>query len=214
MIESTPSMTTPTDQHEPVEGDVPGVRTRLLTAAEDLFAELGYFGVSTRVVAARVGINKASLFHHFPSKTALYDGVLLRALDRIEVNPQDVGTGDDRVAWLEALVDTLTRNPATSRLLLRALFEKDQIPRDDPSSADRIVESLDRVLAMFRRAVRGSVNGRAVSAGELVQTLIGSTVFHYASRGLGERILGENIFEPEAIRRHKAHLRRLLGIEG
>lgn len=45
---------------------------RILIAARVCFAESGYAGASTHMVAARVGLTTGALYHHFASKRDLY----------------------------------------------------------------------------------------------------------------------------------------------
>ncbi len=62
-------------------------RERILFLAAELFARQGYHGTTTREIAAAVGIRQPSLFHHFPSKSAIAEGLLEwdlgRALPRV-----------------------------------------------------------------------------------------------------------------------------------
>ena len=46
-------------------------REEILIAATQLFAEHGYNAVGMRSIADAVGVRSSSLYHHFPSKTAL-----------------------------------------------------------------------------------------------------------------------------------------------
>jgi AcrR family transcriptional regulator len=46
-------------------------RTRILAAARELFEQRGTRGTTTREVAERAGVNEATLFRHFGSKSAL-----------------------------------------------------------------------------------------------------------------------------------------------
>ncbi len=55
-------------------------KSRILDAAEALFAERGLAGTAVRDIASEVGLNPASLYNHFPSKLALYEAVLERAV--------------------------------------------------------------------------------------------------------------------------------------
>ena len=106
---------------------LPSSREKILEVAESLFARRGYSGVGLRELAEAADLSKSSLFHHFESKAALYCGVLTRVLERVDaaVRPalEEAGDPADRLlALLDLLVDVLAEQPATSRLLLRALF--------------------------------------------------------------------------------------------
>lgn len=52
---------------------------KILDAAESLFASHGVDGVSIREIAEAAGISKATVFHHFDSKEALYQAVVRRS---------------------------------------------------------------------------------------------------------------------------------------
>ena len=58
-------------------------REQILRAADDLFGRRGYAAVSLGDVAAAVGVSKAALYHHFPSKAALYAAIMCRTLGLI-----------------------------------------------------------------------------------------------------------------------------------
>ena len=62
------------------QADGDAVRTRILDAAQELFASAGYAGATTREIAARAGIGKRMLFYYFPSKDAVYRAVLVRTI--------------------------------------------------------------------------------------------------------------------------------------
>ena len=57
-------------------------RTRLLDAAEDLLWEHGVSATSPRAVLDRSGVGQGSLYHHFPTKTALAHAALDRVVQR------------------------------------------------------------------------------------------------------------------------------------
>lgn len=49
---------------------------RILTEAEQLFAEHGFAGTRLAAIASAAGLGNAGLLHHFPSKAVLYRAVL------------------------------------------------------------------------------------------------------------------------------------------
>lgn len=57
-------------------GDSASTYGRIISVSASLFARWGYHGTSTRRIAAEVGIQQPSLFHHFPSKKAIMEELM------------------------------------------------------------------------------------------------------------------------------------------
>ena len=60
----------------------PKSKTEILDAAIPMFAEAGFNGVSMRDIAKKVGLNAASLYHHFQDKHTLYSKAMSFAFAR------------------------------------------------------------------------------------------------------------------------------------
>lgn len=58
-------------------------KTMIVQQAKGLFAARGYRGVSVREIAEACGLGKATLYHHFRDKRALYMEVLESGADRL-----------------------------------------------------------------------------------------------------------------------------------
>lgn len=82
------------------------LRKRVLDAAEQLLLAKGVDGFRLDAVAAEAGVSKGGLLHHFRSKQALIDGVLLRRLDEFDAVLPEPGDppGIFTRTWLEAAV--------------------------------------------------------------------------------------------------------------
>lgn len=192
-------------------------REKILDHAEALFARRGFAGIGLAEVADAAGIGKSTLFHHFRGKAQLYAAVIARILARLE----DVlmralaagGTPGERVErWLDVLVDALGARPTDARLLLRSLFEDDELGGDlaEEIEANAI---LARILAAGGALLKeGMATGefREVSVPHALQTLIGATVFHFASGEFGEEMLGRPVFGAAEIRRRKVELKKIV----
>jgi len=94
----------------------------ILDRAAALFARRGFAKTSVQDVADAVGLSKAGLLHHFPSKDALHEAVLAQAgtqarrvLDQVGDLPP--GPARDRHA-LEVLVDVALAHPGLVALML------------------------------------------------------------------------------------------------
>ena len=79
-------------------------KAALLDSARDLFTQHGYAGTSLDEVVAAARVTKGALYHHFPSKLALFESVFLDVQDAtskevseaIATSKRPVGTRPDR----------------------------------------------------------------------------------------------------------------------
>ena len=198
--------------------DTSSSREKILEAAEALFARRGFAGVGLREVADATGLGKSSLFHHFRSKAQLYAEVLGRVLARIEAQLEVAlhrgGRASERFdRWVEALVDALAEHPTSARLLLRALFEEDELGDDSIPEQEEAQRTLGRIVSAVESVLKeGVATGelRPVSVPDTLQTLIGASVYHFSSGEIGEGILGRPLFSAESVARRKRELVELL----
>jgi TetR/AcrR family transcriptional regulator len=192
----------------------PSSRDKILDVAEALFARRGYAGVGLREVADAAGLGKSSLFHHFRSKTQIYGEVLDRVLHRIgeRVGPalrSAAGPEERLERTIATLVDSLAEHPSTSRLLLRALFEDEEFGEQTPPELEGAERTLAAILADVSRLIEAGVARgvfRKVSVPDTLQSLIGATVYHFASAEVGESLTGGPLFASEAVARRRREL--------
>jgi AcrR family transcriptional regulator len=192
-------------------------REKILDVAEARFAQRGYAGVGLREVAEAAGLGKSSLFHHFPTKAALYGAVLDRVIERIDARMRRAldASGDAREqvsAAVVALIDVLAEDPPAARLLLRTVFEDDDVSPSESPELAAVDARLDALIARIARAItEGIASGafRPISPPDAIQTLIGAVVFPFASGEFGEKLAGD-IFSAEAIARRKREVLALI----
>lgn len=65
-------------------------RDEIMDVALGLFRDHGVAGVSTRQIAAAVGISQPSLYAHFPTKQALIEAAAVRSFDQLSASMQQV----------------------------------------------------------------------------------------------------------------------------
>ena len=99
-----------------------------MATAERLFAEQGYHGTRLHQIAAAVGIQKASLFHHFAGKEDLHRAVLqhsaLETGRTVETTLGQRGSFPERLRLLvSAYVDLVAAHPARMRMFLRQCLD-------------------------------------------------------------------------------------------
>jgi AcrR family transcriptional regulator len=103
----------------PRDGDPAETRRDILRAAEESFAASGFVGATTRQVAARAGVNVATLHYHFGNKERLYRAVLDAAVAGEVPGVPVAGSPAERLAGVvEAIWDFGWTRPALPRLSL------------------------------------------------------------------------------------------------
>ncbi|MBM7805643.1 AcrR family transcriptional regulator [Geodermatophilus bullaregiensis] len=143
----------------------------ILDRAAALFARRGFAKTSVQDVAAAVGLSKAGLLHHFPSKDALHEAVLAQAdtigkqvLDHVRDLPP--GADRDRRA-VEILVDVALAHPGLVALMLAPATQLGSEDADPGTATTELVLqafAVDRESTEPQRLVRvvGALAGLAV----------------------------------------------------
>jgi len=159
-----------------------GTRERILEVAEDFLGERGYDGTRLHLIAQRVGIQKASLFHYFPSKEDLYRAVVDEGLGETAQTITRVlemeGDPFDKVrALVEAYVDLVAAHPQRTKIFLR------QSLGDAPDGTLPVAGSqrlLDAVVTFIREEQHARVFTR-IDPVALVLGVIGMVAFFFTS---------------------------------
>ena len=117
-------------------------RDAIRAAAARCFAERGYHRTRLHEVAEEVGIQKASIFHHFASKAALYRAVVEDGHGRAEAIIRRAldaeGGWQARVRRLvEDYIDLVAAHPEQTKILLRQSLGDAPDGHDGRSDFDR-----------------------------------------------------------------------------
>ena len=214
-------------------GVVPGVeptsaprstRNLILDAAERLFAERGFSGVSVREIAADAGLrNQASLYNHFRNKRAMYEAVLGRGLDPILAVIAESGRaaaaagrrqgGAVTDAFLDRTLDYLVEHPHLPRLIQRAALDDGRLLR---STVNRLLRP---VYAQGMRVLARSSGGwPAVELPHLAAGLYLLIFGYFANAELLAAVVQDDPLSRAAIARQRRFIKsavaQLLGVGG
>jgi AcrR family transcriptional regulator len=201
------------DGESTAAGEATTTRTAILAEARRCFGERGYDGTSLNDIAAGVGIRRASLLHHFPSKGAIYQAVFERALsdwaDRME---EAVQAGQEE-GWgyvehvLTAAVRWFIANPDFVRLV-----------RHESLAADSEHLGFDLGEALrpwFRRAVNyfeqemGAGRFRKHDPEQIIITGYGAILNYFSDAHFIKGLLGRDPMTEEALEARMEHIRGL-----
>lgn len=125
--------------------------TRILKAAEEVFATAGFSGARTAAIARRAGVPKANLHYYFGTKEALYQRVLENILEvwlhmgdpiRADAEPAEA-----LAAYVAAKIDYSRRRPHASKVFANELLHgAPQIRVYLRSELKRWVEAKSKVI--------------------------------------------------------------------
>jgi len=158
-------------------------RQRLLECAAEAFSRQGYAGASVAAIAQKADISKSTVFHHFPSKQALYLAVIeAAALDfaqTLESLLDGAGSLDRRLSDFQCQhIDHIMTNRQVTHLVLR------ELQKPDSSGAVHLVRDVlsgnfQRLVQFIEQAQENGLIKSSVEASVAALTLISANVFFF-----------------------------------
>jgi len=193
------------------EGEAGSTRAMILTEARRCFADSGYDGTSLNDIAAGVGIRRASLLHHFPSKEAIYQAVFERALsdwavrigEAIDLPEVEGWTYLDRV--LTTAMKWFVENPDFVRLV-----RHESLAADSDHLGFDLGEALrpwfKQATAYFDREM-GAGRFRKQDPEQLIISGYGAILNYFSDVHFLEGLLGRDPMTEEALEARMEHIR-------
>ena len=197
-------------------------RARILGAAAERFAEVGFREARLADVGEAVGIGRSAVLYHFNDKRQLYAAVLDDLFGGLlaELRSALIAGGSlaERLeAAVGAFVDYMGRRPAAARIAMRESVNPDREIREEiQRKAEPFLALLE---STFEEGVRTGAF-RAVRSDPLhfVSSVAGATLFYVAAL---PTFVAKLPYDPLARQQLEAHrrdlveiTRRLLGIRG
>ncbi|MDQ4212622.1 TetR/AcrR family transcriptional regulator [Microbacterium capsulatum] len=129
-----------------------GTRTRILDAAEALFARHGFDGTSTARIAHAAAVPKGLLFYYFPAKPDILAALIDERLGTASLDPGALTVRGDPVQTLLNVGERVLRDRAASDVLREIIWHESHV-RPEAAAA----------LSRYRRALHDAVE-RALTA--------------------------------------------------
>jgi AcrR family transcriptional regulator len=187
-------MNAPAAAAQDKDGRIPP-RTRILTAAAELFYRHGIRAVGVETIAAAAGTNKMTLYRHFASKDELVAEYLRQSANAADACWERFGKahpGDplkQLLAWLEEMAHHLAEPDERGCALANAAIELPE--KDHP--ARRVIEEYKRAqrTRLVRLSEAAGLSDPEMLADELHLLLEGArvTAQSVGTEGLAARLL-------------------------
>ncbi|MFA6448268.1 MAG: TetR/AcrR family transcriptional regulator [bacterium] len=190
-------------------GNATDTREQILKAAEALFIERGFDGVSVNDVAVNAGFAKGLVFYYFGNKKELFDSVLDiyytaqagALLGAFETG----GTVRDRLhSGIDAYIDFIEKNPGYPRLIQREICS-------GARNTDKIVQYMEPLHSWGTSLLGGMVAETGpMSARHFFVSFFGMVINYYTYSHVLGRLWGGNPLEESALRERREHIHSLL----
>ncbi len=182
--------------------DAEAGQQRILEAAERLFAESGYDGTSTSAVAAAAGVSKATVFHHFPTKDALYLAVLRNSCrSGTELLAEISGSGLDALARIRRFasehLQEMCNDEQRARLVLREVTGFGAA--GGQAVAEQVVhDHFVRLVGMLREGQTAGLLRDDLDPAAAALTLMGGNLTYFLTRDVLRHLPGGNFADDPA----------------
>ncbi|MBI5516588.1 MAG: TetR/AcrR family transcriptional regulator [Deltaproteobacteria bacterium] len=193
--------------------DADATRSRVLVAAEGLFARKGFDGTRLREVAELARVSVPLLVHHFKDKENLYLAVMERGIERFaslgwEVLRQGSSVAEQLTGFVTRLIDLASQEPDLTALVHREMATGGT--RAGPA-AERLLRPLkDAATQLLSHAQsRGEVR-RGVDLDMLVLSVAGSVLYPCLAAPLVRVVWNEDPQGKDFLSRQKRTLLELL----
>lgn len=147
-------------------------RLAVIDAAIAAIGECGYAGASTTLIAAKAGVSRGAMVHHFATRAALMAEVVRHVFEHEMAGYEDMrvrtGIGNRLYDWPSLLWSVLGRPSGM------AVLEILQATRSDRELADLVVPMQEAVERSALHAMRGAFGGDETLALTVMRLMVWS----------------------------------------
>lgn len=166
-----------------------GTRSHILSAAAEVFADLGLEGARVDEIARRASVPKATLYYHFKGKEDLYEQVLETLMDAVAQAAARALEGEkDPLAFARKVFESVFLISAQSEKVMRILIRECAnggrvLERIKQRRADLFVPLFRSVTGPIKEGIdRGDL--RAIDPEKTILSSMGLVVLFFAARPL------------------------------
>jgi len=186
----------------------PGKRGQILLAAEQVFANRGFRGATTREVAQQAGIANSLIFYYFKNKMALYEAVFQSFFDQLEdLIQQNLSLDLDRLGQLRQFLFTLTdyakEHRNMMRILLREIIDNGRMVR---KIAQEYFTPLYEISNEFLKQGKREALFREIDPLHYIHSFIGMNVFYFIAEPIIRTVGPADPYGSEEIEKRKTEL--------
>jgi AcrR family transcriptional regulator len=130
-------------------------RAQIIQAAVEVCADKGYHASRIDDIAARAGLSKGAVYHHFASKQEVFIAVMEMMLVEATRFMDDLDeSGTSAIEAMRRTIDLLLDMFEHPPTLLRGVFELFFLSSREPEFRERVLGYYDRLIEVTERLIR------------------------------------------------------------
>ena len=153
---------------------------RILGAATEVFADVGFAGARVDEIARRAGVNKATIYYHIGNKKALYTRVIHDVFadmgERIANNIKESQGPEEKLkTYIHNIAFTLDQHPHIPQIMMR------ELALGGCHFPEVVTEDFARIFGMLTEILeQGSLKGVFIDVNPFIlhPMVIGPLIFH------------------------------------
>ncbi len=173
---------------EKARKDPNSMKAKILSSALNLFAEYGYHGVTTRMIAKDVGIDISTLHYHWGDKENLYEAVITDMNEKMGQRLKDIEkiVSGKSISYrldvaIDVMCDFLFDNPAFSKLIMFTHFMKTRA--ESNISDNRMTRQVSNIayamgLVSDKKGISPQANARVLAVSNAIYSFTSGEAFY------------------------------------
>lgn len=159
----------------------------ILFAAEELFAEHGFEGTSTREIAKSANVNISMISYYFGSKEKLYEKLVEYRMTEGRFFSQDILDRSDINEWqkIEKIVDQFSNKVRTQKCFYR-IMQREQLHTKTPQIVEFLKQTKLSFISMYSKILEAGLQKGIFTKNPpiyLLHSTVSGTLF-YGSNGI------------------------------
>lgn len=189
-------------------------KEHILNVAEKVFAEYGYEGASTRLLASEAGVNMAMLNYYFGSKDGLLKAVLERRIASLRaalevVRDEQISSWEKITKIIEVYLNRVLSNNCFHRLIQRELSLAQRSELSEFIS-DNVLMNLHVIRDVLEEGIQNG-SFRQVDVEMTIAGILGTKYYIVNSSQVASKLLGKDAQDQDVMEQEiKPRIRQYL----
>ncbi len=186
----------------------------ILTAAENEFAEKGFWGARVDEIATQSGLNKRMIYAYFGDKEGLYRQVLLNSYSKMEeIENKLIVKKLEGIELVKSIISTyfdfLYNNPNFVNILMWENLNKGKnLVEIDNSSIER--KSIQHFINAIEKGKNDGIFNKKINSYQVVLSMITTCFANFSNQYTLSRLFNTDLADKEIIEQRKHHTTKLI----